>query len=51
VGEKLDSSPLPDPNAGERPAAVALEKRSGANPPGRENLRIQSSENVVRFSA
>ena len=26
IGEKLDGSPLPDPNAGKNPAAVALGK-------------------------
>ena len=26
IGEKLDGSPLPNPNAGKNPAAVALEK-------------------------
>ena len=30
IGEKLDGSPLPDPNAGKNPAAVALGKLGGA---------------------
>ena len=29
IGEKLDGSPLPDPNAGKNPAAVALGKLGG----------------------
>ena len=30
IGEKLDGSPLDDPNAGKNPAAVALGKLGGA---------------------
>jgi len=30
IGEKLDGSPLEDPNAGKNPAAVALGKLGGA---------------------
>lgn len=30
IGEQLDGSPLPDPNAGKNPAAVALGKLGGA---------------------
>ena len=30
IGEKLDGSPLPDPNAGKNPAAVALGRLGGA---------------------
>lgn len=30
IGERLDGSPLPDPNAGKNPAAVALGKLGGA---------------------
>jgi hypothetical protein len=30
IGEKLDGSPLNDPNAGKNPAAVALGKLGGA---------------------
>lgn len=30
IGEKLDGSPLPDPNEGKNPAAVALGKLGGA---------------------
>jgi len=30
IGEKLDGSPLVDPNAGKNPAAVALGKLGGA---------------------
>jgi hypothetical protein len=30
IGEKLDGSPLPDPNPGKNPAAVALGKLGGA---------------------
>ena len=30
IGEKLDGSPLADPNAGKNPAAVALGKLGGA---------------------
>ena len=30
IGEKLDGSPLPDPNTGKNPAAVALGKLGGA---------------------
>ena len=30
IGEKLDGSPLPDPNQGKNPAAVALGKLGGA---------------------
>lgn len=30
IGEKLDGSPLPDPDAGKNPAAVALGKLGGA---------------------
>ena len=30
IGEKLDGSPLDDPNAGKNPAAVALGKIGGA---------------------
>jgi hypothetical protein len=30
IGERLDGSPLPDPNAGKKPAAVALGKLGGA---------------------
>ena len=30
IGEGLDGSPLPDPNAGKNPAAVALGKLGGA---------------------
>ena len=30
IGEKLDCSPLDDPNAGKNPAAVALGKLGGA---------------------
>jgi hypothetical protein len=29
IGEQLDGSPLPDPNAGKNPAAVALGRRGG----------------------
>jgi hypothetical protein len=29
MGEKMDGSPLPDPNAGKNPAAVALGKLGG----------------------
>ena len=29
IGERLDRSPLPDPNAGKNPAAVALGKLGG----------------------
>jgi hypothetical protein len=29
IGEKLDESPLPDPNAGKNPAAVALGRLGG----------------------
>jgi hypothetical protein len=29
IGEQLDGSPLPDPNAGKNPAAVALGKLGG----------------------
>jgi hypothetical protein len=29
IGEKLDGSPLPDPNAGKNPAAVALGRLGG----------------------
>lgn len=29
IGEKLDGSPLPDPNTGKNPAAVALGKLGG----------------------
>ncbi len=29
IGEKLDGSPLPDPNAGKHPGAVALGKLGG----------------------
>lgn len=30
IGEKMDGSPLPDPNSGKNPAAVALGKLGGA---------------------
>jgi len=30
IGEKMDGSPLPDPNEGKNPAAVALGKLGGA---------------------
>ena len=30
IGEQMDGSPLPDPNAGKNPAAVALGKLGGA---------------------
>jgi hypothetical protein len=30
IGEKLDGTPLPDPNEGKNPAAVALGKLGGA---------------------
>lgn len=30
IGEQLDGSPLPDPNEGKNPAAVALGKLGGA---------------------
>jgi len=30
IGERLDGNPLPDPNAGKNPAAVALGKLGGA---------------------
>jgi hypothetical protein len=30
IGEKMDGSPLPDPNAGKNPAAVALGRLGGA---------------------
>lgn len=30
IGEQLDGSPLPDPNAGKNPAAVKLGKLGGA---------------------
>jgi hypothetical protein len=30
IGEKMDGTPLPDPNAGKNPAAVALGKLGGA---------------------
>ncbi len=30
IGERLDGSPLPDPDAGKNPAAVALGKLGGA---------------------
>lgn len=30
IGERLDGSPLPDPNAGKNPAAVTLGKLGGA---------------------
>jgi hypothetical protein len=30
MGEKIDGSPLPDPNAGKNPAAVALGKLGGS---------------------
>jgi hypothetical protein len=30
IGERLDGSPLPDPNAGKHPGAVALGKLGGA---------------------
>jgi hypothetical protein len=30
IGEKMDGGPLPDPNAGKNPAAVALGKLGGA---------------------
>lgn len=30
MGEKMDGSPLPDPNAGKNPAAVALGRLGGA---------------------
>jgi len=30
IGERLDGSPLPDPNQGKNPAAVALGKLGGA---------------------
>jgi hypothetical protein len=29
IGEKMDGSPLPDPNAGKNPAAVALGRLGG----------------------
>jgi hypothetical protein len=29
IGERMDGSPLPDPNAGKNPAAVALGKLGG----------------------
>ena len=30
IGEQMDGTPLPDPNAGKNPAAVALGKLGGA---------------------
>lgn len=30
IGEQMDGSPLPDPNAGKNPAAVALGRLGGA---------------------
>ena len=54
IGEKLDGSPLDDPNAGKNPAAVALGKLGGAKvkevlvPEMGEKLATASRKSVTR---
>jgi hypothetical protein len=53
IGERLDGSPLPDPNAGKNPAAVALGKLGGAKG-GRaraDKLTAEQRTDIARTAA
>lgn len=53
IGEKLDGSPLDDPNAGKNPAAVALGKLGGAKggKARAEKLTPEQRVDIARIAA
>lgn len=49
IGEQWDGSPLPDPNAGKNPAAVALGKLGGAKG-GKARAKKLTSEQRIHIA-
>lgn len=53
IGEQLDGSPLPDPNAGKNPAAVALGRKGGLKGGKARAAKLSPEErsNIARRAA